>query len=319
MLSQNMRFASLNALRAFEAAGRYGSFTLAANELNVTPGAISRHIRTLEEALGEELFIRSHRRVSVSPTGLEFHRSLTAGFATIETATTRFMSRSESTRVVVACPVLFATNWLFPRMREFQERFPKHEVVVRPQNGIAFCPRDLEASDLVVTCDDVATGMTEDGISLFRSPAVLVCSPKLLNGSRPLQRPEDLRQQTLIETGPTTGRWERLFGKMALGSPALGQVVAYTNPMISYEATVHGLGVALIGRAFVGDDLANGRLIQPLDEAAIEDGVVAIRKVRPSSRSKVTRDFMAWITRMARREQSPSQIPVQDRRYLVAV
>ena len=120
----------LNALRAFEAAGRLSSFTLAAEELHVTPGAVSRQIKLLEETLGIPLFIRNNREVRLTPESALYLTTLTESFRRMDAATGSLRDARRDRPLRIMCSGNVATRWLFPHLRQFHTRYPNRQVLL---------------------------------------------------------------------------------------------------------------------------------------------------------------------------------------------
>ena len=118
------RFPPLNSLRAFEAAGRCQSFTLAAEELHVTPGAVSRQIKALEEKLGVTLFARNNREVRLTPDSKEYLDSLTEAFRRIDKSTSDLLDSRREKPLRIMCSMIVAARWLFPRLPHFLALHP---------------------------------------------------------------------------------------------------------------------------------------------------------------------------------------------------
>src|SRR5713101_4701458 len=166
------RLPSLNGLRAFEAAARHLSFTNAASELNVTQTAISHQIKRLEEELGVRLFVRQNRALALTPEAREYLPGIRAAFNDLRLATDRLLRKDDDRVLTVSTLASLAAKWLLPRLSPFQEAHPGIDVGIRYGRG-------------------QWPGVRADW--LMADELFPVCSPALLNGSKPLKCPEDLK------------------------------------------------------------------------------------------------------------------------------
>ena len=189
------RLPPLNALRAFEAAARNLSFTRAADELFVTQAAISHQVKALEEYLGITLFRRYNRRLELTEAGRAYLPGLRDAFDQIDLATKRLTPRSENRSLKISVLPSFAAKWLMPRLAGFQIRHPDIDVLVSASDGlIDFVHDDF---DLALRYGPgIYPGLQTD--FLMGDQVFPVCSPRLLEGERPLRRPEDLSHHTLL-------------------------------------------------------------------------------------------------------------------------
>lgn len=253
----------LNALRAFEAAARLGSFKDAATELNVTHGAVSRHIRLLEDWLGPPaLFRRLNRRVVLTPAGAALLAETGPALDRLAAAADRHQSRGgEPPPAVLRVNALatFSLRWLLPRLWQFRDRHPEIEVRLSTSNEAVDALG--EAYDLIIRGGpDTFYGYTcTPFLTERRLP---VCSPALLKRS-PLASVEDLRSHTLLHAATLPRVWRDWLA--AAGAPELEPAASLTldHFYLTLQAALDGLGVAMGPTALVADDLATGRLVTP--------------------------------------------------------
>jgi len=250
----------LPALRAFEAAARHLSFKRAAEELAVTPTAISHQIRLLEEMLGVRLFERQPRRVTLTPAGTTLFPAINGAFAAMREAVGRVSESKRRRGLTLSATTAFTAKWLVPRLARFAEAHP--DINLR-----------LHASDEVVSFGagraDVAVryglGPFPDLISepLFEERFAPLCSPRL--GVRSL---EDLKCQTLLHSEwrkvdamtPSWARWCEEAGLEGLDTDT-GPVFLDDSHLI--QAAVAGQGVALLSLVLVREEISAGYLEQP--------------------------------------------------------
>jgi LysR family transcriptional regulator, glycine cleavage system transcriptional activator len=258
------RLPSLNGLRAFEAAARHLSFTLAASELNVTQTAISHQIRRLEEELGIRLFIRKNRALALTPKARDYLPGVRAAFNDLRLATERLLRKDDGNVLTVSTLASLAVKWLLPRLSKFQEAHPKIDVrITTSTNLIDFRTGDVDAA--IRYGRGHWEGLRADW--LMADELFPVCSPALLSGKRPLRTPEDLRDHVLLHTGASDSDDWRLW-LTAAGLP--GDIskqpgITFDLSLMTVQAAVDGIGVAMGRTSYVQDDIAKGRLIVPFN------------------------------------------------------
>lgn len=250
----------LNALRAFEAAGRLGSFKDAAAELHVTQGAVSQSVRLLEDWLGAPLFERHNRRVVLTPAASAYLANVGPLFEQLSQATARFGFPASATRTLsVNASATFTLRWLVPRLEGLRARYPGIEVQVETSN------RPVES--LQTAYDVVIRGGPDTlyGYSthvFLREERVPVCSPALLQ-RLPLHAPEDLRQHTLLHTSSLPRLWPDWLASARIPSLKPAAAVVFDHFYLTLQAAIDGVGIAMGPVALVSSDLEAGRLAIP--------------------------------------------------------
>src|ERR1700726_1431100 len=210
------RLPSLNGLRAFEAAARHLSFTQAAAELNVTQTAISHQIRRLEEELGIRLFVRQNRALALTPKARDYLPGVRAAFNDLRLATDRLLRKDDDHVLTVSTLASLAAKWLLPRLTAFQEAHPGIDVRITTSTGLVdFKGGDVDAQ--IRYRRGQRPGLRADW--LMADELFPVCSPALLAADKPLRRPEDLANRTLLHTSGGYGDDWRLW-LTAAGMPA---------------------------------------------------------------------------------------------------
>jgi LysR family glycine cleavage system transcriptional activator len=269
MLNSAMLLPSLNGLRAFEAAARLLSFTLAAGELNVTQTAISHQIRRLEEQLGIKLFIRQNRTLSLTREAQDYLPSVRSAFEDLRRATARLRRADHEGRLTVSTTASLATKWLVSRVAAFQDANPGMEVRITTSTHLVDFRR--EDVDIAVRYGrGIWPGLRAHWLMAER--IFPVCSPALLNDVKPLRRPEDLANHTLLHSTISRDDW-RLWLTAAGLSPAIAtrRGLTFDLGFMAIQAAVDGLGVALGGAHLVEADIAAGRLVAPFDTELPQD------------------------------------------------
>ncbi|WP_341677907.1 transcriptional regulator GcvA [Niveibacterium sp. SC-1] len=251
------RLPPLSALRAFEAAARLGSFSLAATELFVTHGAVSHQIRGLEAQLGFPLFVREGRGVRLTPAGQELAERTNAAFCEIGRTVAMLRQRANPRRLTVTTMPSFAARWLAPRIGQFIEQHPDVELNIITTNAILDFARD--GVDIAVRfglgqCppDETATRLLEDEL-------MVVASPALLAGRTP-GSPRELKAFPLLRADGEY--WKPWFARVGLDweEPTTG--LFFSDSSLILQAAVEGRGVALTRRRLCEREVAAGRLVQ---------------------------------------------------------
>ncbi len=264
------RLPSLNGLRAFEAAARHLSFTLAASELNVTQTAISHQIRRLEEELGIRLFIRQNRALALTPEARDYLPGVRAAFNDLRLATDRLLRKEDDKVLTVSTLASLAAKWLLPRLTDFQEQHPGIDVRITTSTGLVDFQRD-NVDAAIRYGRGQWPGLRADW--LMADELFPVCSPSLLRGDKPLRRPEDLRNHALLHTSNANSDDWRLW-LTAAGLPSdIARQPGITFDMIfmTIQAAIDGIGVAMGRTSYVQDDIAKGRLVVPFKIALPAD------------------------------------------------
>lgn len=273
------RLPPLNALRAFEIAARHLSFKHAAEELCVTPTAISHQIKQLEEFLGVELFRRLTRSLELTPEGTAMLPKVREGMECFASAVERTRRPDAKQRLVVVAPPSFATRWLVPRLKRFAEQQPAIELhLVSSLNAIDTDPmgvakifdqvdlRDGDSHAAICFGTGSYPGYRVD--RMLSSGYVPVCSPKLMQSVHPLRTPDDLRFHTLIHDDtiaderarPTWNEWLRVAGVQNVDATAGPH---FRDSGLALAAAIDGLGIALASKPLAATEVASGGLVVP--------------------------------------------------------
>jgi LysR family glycine cleavage system transcriptional activator len=274
------RLPPLNALRAFEAAARHLSFKQAADELAVTPTAVSHQVRGLEDYLGFPLFRRLTRALELTAEGSAMLPKLQEGLECFAAAIEATRPRERGGRLLLASPPAFAARWLIRRLPEFNARHPEIQLYVSA-SGQTIDARDGKVSGLE------GLDLREDGTGvairfghgrypgcrvdrLFSPAYTPVCSPRLISGKRALKRPADLAHHRLLHDDtipelmdqPTWAEWFRLAQVGGIDADA---GTHFSDLGLVLSAAIDGVGVALASKPLVEAEIAAGRLVAPFD------------------------------------------------------
>lgn len=261
------RLPPLNGLRAFEATARHMSFSRAAEELNVTPAALSHQVKGLEEFLGIQLFIRKNRAIELTEAGKLCFPGIQDGFERLNESVGQLYPDPEDNVIVISSGPAFAAKWLAPRIYRFIEQYPQFDARISA---------NLNRSSFGVGGIDVAIrfgdgNYPEEHVELFlKDKMTPMCSPLLLQGDKPLDEPEDLIHHTLIHDDSLAQMTGEVYWVNWLKEMGLDQVDHTRGPRFNHadhalDAAIGGSGVVLGRTAIAGPDLKAGRLVAPFN------------------------------------------------------
>ncbi|HEX2840905.1 transcriptional regulator GcvA [Hyphomicrobium sp.] len=281
---------SLNALKAFEAAARHASFTLAAAELNVTHAAISRHVRELEGWLGTKLFLRTGRGVELTERGKDYVADVTRGFDVLAAATDRISSRRRRRRqqLVVSVEPSFAALWLVPRLGRFTAANAETELVLDSTNRLADFARN-EADVGIRYGRGAWNGVASE--LLTKTNMTPVASPALLR-DKGIRSPADLSPGLLLQE-ETRRYWSEWLNAAGLADRVVPEG-ATLGLHLTIPAAEAGQGFALADEVIAGDALVGGRLVRPFAVAIQSYGYYFVRG-SDRKENKAMTAFRLWL------------------------
>jgi LysR family transcriptional regulator, glycine cleavage system transcriptional activator len=254
------RLPPLNALKAFEAAARSESFTRAAQELNVTQGAVSHQVKALEATLGIRLFNRERQRLVMTEAGRDYLAVVRDALDRIAAGTERLVQRQSSGVLTISTSPDFAAKWLVYRLGRFAESHPEIDLrVSAAAHQVDFAREDVDVA--VRHGDGKWPGL--DAVRLCSEQLFPVCSPKLVAGRNRIAAASDLLKFPLLrlDDWKTWTRWFEAAG--VADAVAHGPVLNRASMLI--DAAVDGQGIALARTALAAWDIINGRLVRPID------------------------------------------------------
>jgi LysR family glycine cleavage system transcriptional activator len=249
----------LNWLRAFEAAARCGSFAAAATELNVTPSAISQHIRALEQRLGRSLFDRHANGVALTSTGRRYAEELGRGFTLIEEATAKVAGEGARELLVIHVPTSFATQWIAPRLDLFHEAHPQIDLrLTALGNGVDHSNTKADA--------EIRYGWGEwmklTAVEFLREQLIPVCSPAF---AARLQSPNDLRGRDLLHVAGYVENWDTWLSYAGVSDIDTSEGASFDQSIMAIRAAAEGKGIILGRSSLIQRELAAGQLVAPFD------------------------------------------------------
>src|ERR1041385_7203007 len=285
----------MNGIKAFEAAARTGSFAKAADELHVTPAAVSRMGHLLEDRLRLNLFDRKANRLAATPAGQAYQVGLTQLFDALANLTAQVTAMGGARVLTVGVGPTFAIRWLIPRLADFQKRAP--DIEVRFATGGEAAPFSEDW-----TCG-IRLGNGEwpslEATPLFEADLTPVCAP--LRAQR-LKRPEDLKGEMLLRVAHAADDWPRWFKAANLsGIEPQGPKFDYYGHAL--QAATDGVGVAMGIRPYIDDDLAAGRLGAPFALSVPKRArwYLVYRAAREGEPAFIA--FRDWIVRAAKKKR----------------
>jgi len=292
----------LNALRAFESAARNLNFSRAADELSVTPGAVSQQIRLLEDIVGGPLFKREAKGLQLTDLGRAAVPLLREGFERLMDASALLREPPRRRQVSISVAPSFASKWLMPRMDDFHAQHPDIEVWISA---------DMEPVALGEGKVDLAIrygpGDYPGHISerLLTETVLPVCAPGLMTSAHPIRVPADLIHHTLLQDmsndgDPSRPDWAMWLKARRVRHPDPRRGSRFNQSAMLVEAALAGRGVALAKRTLAQADLASGRLVAPFPDGSEDVGFayhVLLPRDRPASPSALA--FIAWLKQQA--------------------
>ena len=261
-----MRLPPLNALKAFEAAARHEGFIGASEELHVTRGAISRHVKQLEAHLGVALFIRQAKGVRLTAAGRELLPVLTAAFDRIQGECQRISADAATLRVI--CPPATSIRWLIPNLDDFRTKNPDINIRLTTDFHSGDPSRTAE-HDIGFSVTDWPGNRIEHRVeTLFPVLLTPACAPSLLEG-KTITSPEDLASYKMLHEVPSRRDWTDWIEAFGAGSldPKSGEV--FPNLDMATKAAVMGTGMVMADIVLCREELETGSLIAPLPDMTI--------------------------------------------------
>lgn len=293
---ERRRLPPLNALRAFEAAARHLNFSRAADELSVTPGAVSQQIQNLEDYVGAALFKRTPKGLLLTDAAQTALPALREAFDRLAEAASLLTAAVDGRRLTLTAPPSFAAKWLVPRLGAFEQAHPQVDV---------WLSAGIELVDLTAGEVDVAIRYGSGrypGLEVRRlmsETVIPVISPELLK-EQPLETPEDLKNHVLLHDGspdlddscPDWSMWlaaRGVRGVEGMRGPRFNQ------SSLVIEAAANSRGVALAKLTLAQADLDAGRLVAPLQIATAVDFAYYLVHPKAKGRLPQVKAFISWI------------------------
>jgi LysR family glycine cleavage system transcriptional activator len=259
------RLPPLKSLQAFEATGRHLSFTEAAQELNVTPGAISQQIRLLEEFLETKLFKRMNRVIVLTDSGQLFLPMISAGFEQFSEAVSQLRRTRSDGPLTITSAASFVSKWLIPRLARFKALHPDIDVRIDTSDRLVdFVHEDIDVG--IRFGNGVYPQL--DTVFLFSFDLIPVCSPALMSQGNGLKKVSDLKNFTLLHSNydeldsgwPDWAMWLKVVDAEEVDST---HGIYFNQSDVLFQAAMDGQGVALVASVMADPEIAAGNLVQP--------------------------------------------------------
>jgi len=304
-------------LRGFEAVARLGSFRKAAEELHVTPAAVSQQIKVIEEQLGQRLFHRLSTGLALTRAGQAGLPLVREGLAMLESAAQLMAAQRTADTLTVWTAPSFATKWLMPRLHGFIDQHPAVDIRL---SASALLIEGARTSG-VISSDDLRRHGVDVAIrfgqgqypgcrvdKLLPVSVVPLCSPKLMQGKHPLREPADLRNFTLLhddtayEGRPDWATWLALAGVTGVDA---SHGLRFNHSAFALDAAADGQGVALTLLPLAATDLASGRLVVPFTQRVELDAAYYLISLPTAEEAEAPEiaAFREWLLHEAQREQ----------------
>lgn len=281
----------LNAVRAFAAAARHNSILLAADELNVTPGAVSHQVKKLELALRTPLFTRANNSISLTGPGRQFYEDASSAIAMIERSARQVMGLEDE--LVIRVSITLAVRWLIPALERFKRLQPSLRIRVETTHYVDFA--------LGGNCDigityrrfpEHASSAERDGELLLRDHSRPVLSPALLAKSGYRAR-ADMAKVPALKCTDTNWDWHYWLDEVGLGGLQMDFADEFDADDMALRAAVAGLGMVLATPLNVDAELKSGALVELPDVEPVEMGGFYL--LTGANKSQAVRQFRTWL------------------------
>lgn len=249
-----MRKPNLNSLRMFDAAARHGNFRAAAEELNLTQGAVAQQVRKLEADIEQSLFTRLPRGLALTETGTHFHKDIRKALGLIDRATENLTP--DSALVTLSVPPSVASKWLVPRLADFAIAFPHITLDMRASEALTDFRRD--DVDLAIRQGLMPKGAGSTKHLLAPLDLCAVASPAYATHHAAVRGPQCFAAHKLIQDGHR--HWTQLFETHDMPLPT--NALSFNQTALAIDAAISGQGVALAPRLLAGDALETGQLVE---------------------------------------------------------
>ncbi len=298
-----MHSPSLSELHAFAAAARLGNFSLAADDLHVTQGAISRSIARLEEHLGVALFERHGRYSVLSAAGRAYLDAVGPAIVTIESASAHVRSRHSGPQLRLSVTPTLFSHWLIPRLPDFSARFPHVMLSFAPYRRDDPISAPEIDGWLRIGLDPWPAQIAAD--YLVGRELVPICRPQDLQGPNAIRTPADLLRRPLLAHTNYQGNWAAWCAHVHFTGEVPAPAADFELVSLLVQAVIAGMGVAVVQRCLIEEDLAAGRIVVAIPQAVqIERGYFLCR---PAAReaSQALLDFRRWLLEQAAMDSTP--------------
>ncbi|MND80574.1 Glycine cleavage system transcriptional activator [compost metagenome] len=281
---------STSALAAFDSVARLGSFSLAADELSLTQGAISRQVSGLEEQLGVLLFDRTSRGVVLTSAGAEFAKAIAGALSQIRSASLHAMTKRHSDQLNLAILPTFGTRWLMPRIPGFVARHP--EITLNFATRIGVFDFDRDGIDMAIHVGQPEWPGAEC-IFLMDEMVAPVCSPAFLS-SHPVGKAQDLLRLPLLHMASRPGGWKHWFESLRIAG-SMSEGMRFEQFGSVTQACIAGLGVGLMPLFLIDTELASGQLVEAFPHQVVSPSAYYVVAPQAKAGFPPVVAFRAWL------------------------
>lgn len=264
----------LSQLRAFEAAGRLGSFKDAAAELSLTQSAVSHHVRSLQELIGVRLFHRVGKTTTLTPEGIMLLEASSGAFDCLSDAVMaaqrRTSDKTAKYQVNLAVAPSFATRWLLPRIQKFQRRFP--DVQVNITAAMSVSQGNGSDFDAAIIYDRQLATLEEASTLVFRELAIPVCAPSLVPKRKGKVSPDEIDHFNIILNATDPWDWVHWCNEVGVDPIKLHSKIVFDNDDLAIQSALAAHGIALPELRFIEGEIYNRRLVAPFDVRPVQLG-----------------------------------------------
>jgi LysR family glycine cleavage system transcriptional activator len=286
------RLPSLNAIRSFDAAARHLSFTLAARELYVTQGAVSRMVQVLESELGVTLFHRVGRHLELTIAGAAYHPHILEALDHIAAATRSIKRMDCGGLLGISVLPTFAMRWLVPRLPKFKQQH--HDILVDITTNERLVNFSVEPIDIGIRYG-LGHWPNTEATHFMPEDVAVYCSPALLQRGPPLRAPADLASHSLLHHTTRADAWQRYFAACKLSPPDISHSPGFEHFFMVIEAAAAGMGVALLPLFLAKAELASGRLVRPFDHTMRSEEAYYVAHGPGAGRTRKIRLMKEWL------------------------
>lgn len=279
----------LNAINVFEVSARLGSFQKAAKELCVTPGAVSRQVKHLEDYVGKKLFKRKSRRIELTTAGRMYYSKVGVSLDVLHKATQEIQSADEKEIILIETPLTFAMHWLIPRLADFKKQFPKIDLRLRTSSEPILVHREIDL--FIRRSPNQFSGLK--GKKFLTEKSRLVCAPEVL-GDLQSWSDEMIYSLPVISMRSRQDLWPMWFRKAELNLNSVENQILLDNTVLAIEAAIQGLGIALIPELFLTQYIDKGSLVYIPKSQKITSGAYYYLKSPMHDEDKAAK-FLKWI------------------------
>jgi LysR family glycine cleavage system transcriptional activator len=287
---------SLQALACFDAAARHQSYTRAAQELALTQGAVSRQLTALEEFVGVALFKRTRHGVTLTERGRDYAAQVALRLQALEQDTLDVMSTQGRASVLhLAAVPTFATRWLIPRLPDLKQQQPELTVHIETRTRpFLFADTPFDAALFAGTPEQVTQWAGTQAVKLFDETVLPVCAPSWLQGQNSLS-PEAIAALPLLQQSTRMDAWRQWFDAQGVSAVQALSGARFELFSMTAAAAVQGLGVALVPRILIEQELARGDLVVACDRPMTHARAYYLVHPVRDDPSPVTQVFLDWL------------------------